>query len=324
MQMIQSPRERLQAGDCVEVRPPEEIIQTLDASGTLNGLPFMPEMFRECGQRFQVAYRPLQICTDNVPVIDDQSRVRGFIGDDVVLLEGVRCTGLEHGDCKRGCMVFWKDSWLRKVSGSAVPPQRTPVARSVEKLRSAASGPAYFCQSSEILKATRSLSKLDRFAVCLGDIREGNRRVGEVLRHVCIWFFWRAHTTMRGAYPRGNQWPTPTEVLNLQPGEWVEVKSLAEITKTLDSSGRNRGLHFTPDMRLRCGQRYRVRSRASRLIAEGTGHMLSIKNTVLLDGAVNEKAHNTFGSCPRRAYQYWREIWLKRAPPPAPSRRGDP
>ena len=42
------------AGDWVEVRSKEEVIRTLDESGRLDGLPFMPQMFNYCGQRFRV------------------------------------------------------------------------------------------------------------------------------------------------------------------------------------------------------------------------------------------------------------------------------
>jgi len=49
--------ERLRRGDLVEVKAPSEILQTLDADGTLDRLPFMPEMLGYCGRRFQVAER---------------------------------------------------------------------------------------------------------------------------------------------------------------------------------------------------------------------------------------------------------------------------
>ena len=45
---------RPRAGDWVEVKSPLEIAQTLDANGTLEGLPFMPEMVAFCGHRFRV------------------------------------------------------------------------------------------------------------------------------------------------------------------------------------------------------------------------------------------------------------------------------
>ncbi len=34
----------LRAGDLVELRPPAEILATLDEGGATDGLPFMPEM----------------------------------------------------------------------------------------------------------------------------------------------------------------------------------------------------------------------------------------------------------------------------------------
>ena len=44
----------LRAGDLVEVRTAGEILGTLDADGTLDALPFMPEMLEFCGRRFRV------------------------------------------------------------------------------------------------------------------------------------------------------------------------------------------------------------------------------------------------------------------------------
>jgi hypothetical protein len=44
----------LRAGDWVEVRTKQEILQTLDRNGRLGGMPFMPQMFSYCGQRFRI------------------------------------------------------------------------------------------------------------------------------------------------------------------------------------------------------------------------------------------------------------------------------
>ena len=63
--------------------------------------------------------------------------------------------------------------------------------------------------------------------------------------------------------------PCLLEGLNLQPGEWVEVKSMQSIIETLDERGYNRGLYFSPDMRLWCGRRCRVRGRLDRIIVDG-------------------------------------------------------
>ena len=60
------------AGDWVEVRSKEEILETLDKNGRLDGLPFMPQMFKYCGQRFQVYKRAHKTCdtVSGIPLVD--------------------------------------------------------------------------------------------------------------------------------------------------------------------------------------------------------------------------------------------------------------
>ena len=55
-------RLKLRAGDWVEVRSKEEILQTLDPGGQLEGLPFMPEMLQYCGKRSRVFKRAHKTC----------------------------------------------------------------------------------------------------------------------------------------------------------------------------------------------------------------------------------------------------------------------
>jgi hypothetical protein len=88
---------------------------------------------------------------------------------------------------------------------------------------------------------------------------------------------------------------------------------LKEIVKTLDAKGKNRGLHFSPDMIRHCGRRYRVRNRADNFIAEGTGQMRHFRHTVILEGVLSDSATYAFGGCPRSDFLYWREIWLRRS-----------
>ena len=52
----------MRVGDWVEVRSKEEILGTLDRKGRMEGLPFMPQMFQYCGQRFQVFKRAHKTC----------------------------------------------------------------------------------------------------------------------------------------------------------------------------------------------------------------------------------------------------------------------
>jgi len=101
------------------------------------------------------------------------------------------------------------------------------------------------------------------------------------------------------------------EVLQLKPGDWVEVRSAKEIFATLDSQGKSRGLRFTPEMLKFCGKRFRVYKKLDKILLEATGERRKIKTpTVLLEGVICDgKAH---GGCDRSCFCFWREAWLKR------------
>ena len=80
-------------------KTPDEIVQTLDAQGASDHLPFMPEMLESCGRRFRVSRRALTLC------FSGPSSSRGFRTDDVVTLDGVRCFGAAQGDYQKGCIA---------------------------------------------------------------------------------------------------------------------------------------------------------------------------------------------------------------------------
>lgn len=103
--------------------------------------------------------------------------------------------------------------------------------------------------------------------------------------------------------------------LNLQPGEWVEVKSLKEIFATLDAQGKLMGLRFNKEMARFCGGQFRVYKRLEKMILESTGELRKIKTpTVMLEGVFCDgKAH---GGCDRSCFCFWREAWLKRVQSP--------
>src|SRR5437764_2423888 len=103
---------RLRSGEWVEVRAAEEIALTLDEGGTLDGLPFMAEMLAYCGRRSRVLRPAEKTC---VEVASGDYAIREFRGDDVVLLEGLRCSGADHDGCQRACMFFCKMARLRRV-----------------------------------------------------------------------------------------------------------------------------------------------------------------------------------------------------------------
>lgn len=103
------------------------------------------------------------------------------------------------------------------------------------------------------------------------------------------------------------------EVLNLEPGEMVEVKPLEEIVKTLDAKGRHRGLVFTPEMRQHCGKRFRVFKRLELMFDEYHKSQRRLKSTVLLEGNF---CTGTGLGCDRSCFLYWREAWLRRVNEP--------
>jgi hypothetical protein len=305
---------RLWHGNLVEVKTPDEIIQTLDAEGALDHLPFMPEMLEFCGRRFRVSRQALTVC------FSGEGGPRGFKTDDVVTLDGVRCSGAAHDRCQKACMIFWHAAWLRKVEDMAVEPQGD--LRGMDRLRArlkVSTGPkTYYCQASELSKATGSLSRWERLRRYVGGLRAGNFNAQQMAQSFGTWLFWKIRQMFLGVHARGRSGSTPTESLNLQPGEWVEVKTLQSIIETLDEHGRNRGLYFSPDMRLWCGRRCRVNERLDNIIADGTGQMRQLRNTVYLEGSACGCSYMGLGmsGCSRGELSYWREIWLRRCDGP--------
>jgi hypothetical protein len=101
------------------------------------------------------------------------------------------------------------------------------------------------------------------------------------------------------------------EVKDLQPGEWVEVKSREEILATLDANGKHRGLRFVPEMFEYCGQSFKVLKRVEKICIENTPDVRKLKNTVLLEGGLCQGGGI---GCDRSCFHFWREIWLRRIP----------
>ncbi|MBV8098393.1 MAG: hypothetical protein JOZ31_04475 [Verrucomicrobia bacterium] len=116
----------------------------------------------------------------------------------------------------------------------------------------------------------------------------------------------------QGSIPTGE--PTPTMTLNLQPGEWVRVKSYQAILATCDQANKNRGMKFDAEMVPYCGRTYRVLKRATRILDEKTGKIQELKNPcIILDGVVCQSRYSECRLfCPRSVYPFWREIWLER------------
>ena len=315
-------RQRFLAGDRVVVRSREEILATLDADGTLHGLPFMPEMLDWCGKAFRVERRVEKTCVD---VVYPMPSMRRFAADDVVFLEGPRCDGQAHDGCKRRCKVFWKEDWLRADDSVDTPPPTTrPGVTELPRLKTKSDETHYFCQSTRLSQATEAFpgrQKPWRVRIAFREIRNGDRSLPEILKLFVMWCGQRLLRTVHGElWLRGPHKRTPAVALGLSPGEPVRIRNRAEIVSTLDTLGRNRGMVVCYEMTRHCGKPAEVRDRVDRLIDERTGLMRDIRDTVILDNIGGKRTgreseclcYDELGDCPRGELMYWREIWLER------------
>ena len=317
----------LRTNEIIEVRSKEEIFSTLDNRGRLDELPFMPEMLRYCGKQFAVFKRADKTCD----TIGKSGSRRMY---NAVHLQELRCDGASHGGCQAGCLLFWKEAWLKRVHpgkeyADDTAESSTPIGShnctemdlaraTLRGLVSAnQSSDSFSCQATELLEATAPIAWWD-IRQYVRDLTSGNVRLGEFIGVISIAVF---NAIQR--YRRGRSYPfvptptlkkTPNDVLNLKPGDLVRVKSKEEIIATLNTNGKNRGLWFDVEMIRYCGGQFKVLRRVDQIIDEKTGKMLRLPNDcVVLDGVIcraSLSGERLF--CPRSITPYWREIWLAR------------
>lgn len=354
------PAERLslKIGELVEVRGEEEILATLDERGRLDSLPFMPEMLQYCGQRMRVYKLAMKAC-------DSISNTGMYRMERAVHLTGARCDGAAHGGCLAGCLLYWKEAWLKRVdpnepetAPAPVPATEAPAA--VAPAAAVAAGPAgrngeaprctrdlllvatraeqqddsgeaiYSCQATEMPRAASVHISAWDVRQYVRDVGSGNAKALPMLRSLLIMTYNKYQKVSKRVLPRrllingGESFrfvrgtvegKTPKEVLDLQPGELVEIKSKEEILATLDNTGHNRGLRFDVEELRYCGTRARVLRHVNRIVDEGTGKIIRLPNDcVILEGVICPGDYHQY--CPRSIYPFWREIWLRRVEEP--------
>lgn len=332
----------LKAGDWVEIRSAREIEATLDRHGDCDRMPFMPEMLRFAGQRFQVTASAHKTC-------DTIHRTGGRRLDGAVHLADLRCDGAAHGGCQAECLLFWKQAWLRKVDGPAAS-DSSPADNGTGDLeamlmanaaRSGADGVVrYRCQTTRLFDATEPLPWWD-LRQYWQDVRSGNATAGHALSTLllaCVFnlrrlpFAYRFNCAvyrvvyrlvrgkedphLRGVIPLDQ--PTPDVRSDLRVGELVEVESKERIEQTTNTENRNRGLNIDEEMTDYCGGRFRVSTRVERIVDERSGAMLHFKNPCIVLADVVCRGSYSEGRllCPRKITMYWREAWLKRVDDP--------
>lgn len=341
----------LRVDDLVEVRSKEEILQTLDKNGRLNELPFMPQMFKYCGQRFKV-YKSAHKTCDTITTQYVSRRLAGGIHLDL------RCDGQAYGGCQASCLIFWKEEWLKPVGENAKSPEfsspaglhnrdgaQMQVCTEADVLNGTAVHSSandgekrYVCQATHLLEYTKPLPWYDARQY-FEDYRTGNASMARVFRGFVYvtynygslayrgragipgrWIY-NLFQSIRGGipYPRSSGiipvgQPTPRIDLNLQPGDLVRVKSFEEIRKTIDAQENNRGMAFDAELVPFCGGTYRVKVRIEKFIDEKTGKMRTMKTpAVILEGVFCQSRYSYCRMfCPRAIYSWWREIWLER------------
>jgi len=336
------------AGDWVEVRSKEEILATLDKDGRLEQLPFMPQLFQYCGQRFKVTKRADKTCDTVTGSVT--GRYVGRRKTYAVHLEH-RCDGQAYGGCQAGCLIFWKEAWLKPIGKETAPEvdadvrlsNRTHACTEADVLRATrvdlpGEKVRYACQATGLLEFTSALKWWD-VKQYVQAYHSRNVSLSELLRGLAYLFYF--YGTMAGSerFGKPSRWLydrfqtiwggfpfprrtgsipvgqlTPRADLNLRSGDVVRMKSYADILATLDQASSNRGLKFDAEFVPYCGKTFRVLRQVERFVDEKTGLMRTLKTpAVILDGVYCKSlfaGQRMF--CPRGIYLWCREIWLER------------
>jgi len=312
-------RGRFRKGELVRVRSADEILSTLDSDGTVDGLLFMPEMLQYAGREFLVRASAHKTC-------DGQGGLRKM--DNTVHLEGPRCDGSAHGGCQAACPIFWRAEWLTPAS----EPQPAASGRTDEAAmallmpatrRTNDSGESVFrCQATDVTRASRPLPQYDPRQY-VRDLTSRNVTLRVFLVGLVVYAFKKYQLMSERVLPRwlrihgGKPYPfyqgtgtgARTPIVDVAPGQKVEIRTQDEIMPTLSQDNRNRTMWFDPEMLPFCGTQASVNRHVQRIIDESTGKMIKLGDCVVLDNVVCQGIYHRF--CPRELDTYWRSDWLR-------------
>jgi hypothetical protein len=342
-------RLNLKAGDIVEVRSLEEIRQSVDERGRVDAMPFMAEMLQHCGKRFRVQSIAHKTCDNIKPW--NMRKVERAVHLSGVRCDGsahancdAGCLIFWHEDWLKKIDLDFKpasdldagvvENNLEKpsVDSNQFGQIEAFFRANAEKGKDPdTSETVYSCQATDLREFSSHLPSWNLWQY-VKDLRCGNlsKRLADsksekalelllgiidVFRLLLVEAFNKFQSLRRGVqYPniQGSQQPSPIlPELNLEPGEFVQVKSRQEILATLDRRNRNRGLLFDSEMLKYCGMTLRVFKRVNQIVDEKNGKILKMKSScIILEGAACAADFHKF--CPRAIYHYWREGWLRR------------
>jgi hypothetical protein len=312
-------KRKFRKGELIRVRSAEEILSTLDSDGTVDGLLFMPEMLQFAGREFRVRSSAHKTC-------DGAAEIRQM--DNTVHLEGLRCDGGAHDGCQAACPLFWREEWLSPASepqpAASVMTDEAALATLMPKTRRTddSGESVYRCQATDVRIATRPLSQFDPRQY-VRDLTSRNINLRVFLVGLAVHAFKKYQQLTERILPRrlqihgGKPYPfyqgtgtgARTPIIDVAPGELVEIRAKDEIMPTLGPDNRNRKMWFDAEMLPHCGARATVDRHVRRIIDEKTGKMVKLGDCVVLDNVVCQGIYHRF--CPRELDVYWRSAWLR-------------
>ena len=297
--------QRFNDGQWIKVKSAEEILKTLDGTGTTAGLPMMPEMLAMCGRSFRVRVA-------NKACVNADSVFIGGLSDTYVLQTDRRCDGSGHGGCQMGCKFYWHATWLepseKPASKQAAADTDEVVVKQLLQLANVDNSTRFRCQATELVNITTPSSPL-QMRQYAKDFRSGVSAtvIFKFLCRLVLKKVTRRNDSLAGPCKR-----TPSVDLKLKVGDRVKPKSIETIQQTLDGSGHNRGLWFDPDeMAPFCGKTLVVSRVVRRLIDEKTGELKTLKQPCIV--LAESECSGVFRRfCSRGMLHFWREIWLEK------------
>ncbi len=258
-----------------------------------------------------------------------------------VHLENIRCDGSAHDGCEAGCLIFWKEAWLKRTRRRGVPRASASGARrsraqcTEDALRSASRSrrPPAKPNRPMCARTRRSSSRRNRCAggtcastsritrratsacrswpsACCTQLGEPSPKPASASALRCAGSTTSSSALIGGTpyplrpfgVPKGT--PTPKAQLDLQDRRAGSRQAVQEILKTLDSNYRNRGLYFDAEMVPFTEREYDVERRQKQIIDEETGKMIRFKtDAIMLKDVVCEARYAICRRfCPRAIY----------------------
>ena len=293
----------------------------------------MPEMLQFCGQRFRVDKLAVKLC-------DTIGSTGMYRMRNAVHLEGVRCDGQAHGGCQAGCLIYWKEAWLKRVPADGYdPPDPAPEPAQTAALgcthgdatggnpqgRHLAGGRAVLLPGHRAAAGGANPGPPWDVSQYVRDVRSGNAGLLATIRAVAIGVFNEYQDLSRRFLPRPLRIKDGSRLPFIE-GDWRRPRTTRSTCSPVSSSGSRASRRSSrrstqqqqpwPDVRPRdvvvlrparpecCGE-------SSGLIDERTGKLLRIKRPcIVLEDVTCRGAYHR--CCPRADYPYWREIWLER------------